>query len=135
MTMKDDLTSQDGMRYVAIAELLLIFPAGLFMAALFVRNLQPAPYEPAQSARYLVEWFSARPLLGLDIFLIALPAAAFFIGGTTVLRHWSKEAGFRRAVREALAIVRRHLAALLIIGATLAAGGILAIVALHMITE
>jgi hypothetical protein len=135
MTMRNGLTSHDGLRYVAIAELLLIFPAGLFMAALFVRNLQPAPYEPAQSARNLVEWFSARPLLGLDIFLIALPFTAFFLGGTTALRHWSKEVNFRRAVLEALTIVRTHLAALLIIGATLSAGGILAIVALHMITE
>jgi hypothetical protein len=39
------------MRTVAIIELLLVFPAVLFMTAVFVRNIQPAPYEPAQTAR------------------------------------------------------------------------------------
>jgi uncharacterized RDD family membrane protein YckC len=135
MTMKNDLASHGGVRYVAIAELLLIFPAVLFMAALFMRNLQPAPYEPAQTARHLVEWFSARPLLGLDIFLIALPFAAFLIGCGTALRCWSNHAGFRQAALETLAVFHTHLATLLIIGATLVAGGILAIVAMHMITE
>jgi hypothetical protein len=33
-------------RAIAAAELLLVFPAVLFMTALFVRNLQPLQYEP-----------------------------------------------------------------------------------------
>ena len=61
------------------------------MTALFVRNLQPAPYKPAQSARRLVEWFSARPHLDLHLFLIALPLAAFVIGCATVLRSWRSD--------------------------------------------
>ena len=105
------------------------------MTALFVRNLQPAQYEPAHTARRLVEWFSARPLLGLDVFLIALPFAAFVIGCSTVLRSWRSDAELRQAALETLAAVRAYLATLLIAGATLMAGGILAIVALHMITE
>jgi hypothetical protein len=32
---------------VAATELLLVFPALLFMTALFVRNLQPQQFEPA----------------------------------------------------------------------------------------
>jgi hypothetical protein len=122
-------------RSLAAIELFLVFPAALFMAALFVRNIQPAPYQPAQAARNLVEWFSARPFLGLDIFLIALPFAAFVIGCATSLRNWRGDAALRQAARETLAAVRAHLAALLIAGATLAAGVILAVVALHMITD
>ena len=122
-------------RTIATAELLLVFPAALFMTALFVRDIQPTQYEPARSALRLVEWFSARPFLGLDIFLIALPFAAFIIGCVAVLKSWRGDAEFRKAALEMLIVIRRHLATLLIAGATLVAGGILAIVALHVITD
>jgi hypothetical protein len=122
-------------RTLAATELLLVLPASLFMTALFVRNLQPAPYEPAQSARRVVEWFSARPHLGLDVFLIAMPLAAFCIGCASVLRSWRSDEELRQAAVKTLAAARAHLAMLLIAGATLVAGGVLAIVALHMITD
>ena len=38
-------------RAIAAMELLLIFPAALFMAALVVRRLQPLQYEPAHAAQ------------------------------------------------------------------------------------
>ena len=122
-------------RTVAATELLLVFPATLFMTALFVRNLQPTQYEPAHTAKRLVEWFAARPLLGLDVFLIAMPLAVLVIGCATVLRSWRSDAALRQATLETLAALRAHLATLLTAGATLLAGGILAIVALHMITD
>ena len=122
-------------RTIAATELLLVFPAALFMTALFVRELQPAQYEPAHTAQRLVEWFSARPHLGLDLFLIALPFAAFVIGCATVLRSWRSDAELRQAALETLAAVRAYLATLLIAGATLMAGGILAVVAVHSITD
>ena len=122
-------------RSIAATEVLLVFPATLFMTALFVRNLQPAQYEPAHTAGRLVEWFSARPLLGLDVLLITLPFAALVIGVATVLSSWRSDAELRQAALETLAAVRAHPATLLIAGATLMAGGILAIVALHSITE
>jgi hypothetical protein len=122
-------------RTIAATELLLVLPAALFMTALFVRNLQPAPYEPAQSARRLVEWFSAHPPLGLQLFLIALPFTAFVLGCATLLRSWRGDAALRQAARETLAAVRAHLATLLIAGATLVAGCSLAIVFLHMAAD
>jgi hypothetical protein len=122
-------------RTIATMELLLVFPAALFMTALFVRDIQPAQYEPAHTALRLVEWFSARPFLGLDVFLIALPFAAFVIGCATVLTNWRRDAELRQAALGTLAVVRSHLATLLIAAATLTAGGILAIVALHVITD
>jgi hypothetical protein len=122
-------------RTIATAELLLVFPAALFMTALFLRNIQPQQYEPARSAQRVVDWFAARPRLGLAICLTALPLVALVIGGVTVLRGWRQDAQLRQAARETLAAVRRHLATLLIAGATLVAGGVLAIVAVHVIAD
>ena len=122
-------------RVIATIETLLVFPAALFMTALFVRNLQPTKYEPARSAQAVVDWFAARPVLGLDVFLIALPFVAFVIGCVTVWRQWHKDAQFRNSTLNALAAVHAHAAALFIAGATVVAGGVLGIVALHVITD
>jgi hypothetical protein len=121
--------------YIATLECLFVFPASLFMLALFLRDIQPPQYEPAHAARLVVDWYSARPHLGLDLSLIALPFAALVIGCAAVLQSWRSDAQLRQAALQTLATVRTHLAALLIVLATLIAGGILAIVALHMITD
>ena len=117
-------------RTIAIIELLLVFPAALFMTALFFREVQPL----AQTG-LLVEWFSHHVVLGLYVFLIAMPLAAFLIGCAMVLRGWRKDVEFRQATLEIFTTVRPHVASLLIAGVTLMAGGILAIVAMHMIGE
>ena len=117
-------------RTIAIIELLLVFPAALFMIALFLREVQPL----AQTGR-LVEWFSHHVVIGLYVFLIAMPLAAFVVGCAIVLRSWRSDAEFRRAILEISTTVRAHVASLLIAGVTLMAGGILAVVAMHMITE
>ena len=122
-------------RYIATVEFLFVLPASLFMTALFLRNIQPPQYEPAQTARRLVDWFSARPLLGLDVCLIALPFTALVIGCATVVRSWRSDPQLRDAALQTLAALRAHLAAVFIVLATLIAGGILAIVALHVITD
>jgi hypothetical protein len=116
-------------RIAAVVNVLLVFPATLFMVALFLREVQPL----AQTAR-LVEWFSHHLVLGLYLFLIAMPLAAFVIGCTMVLRGWRCDEEFRRAIGEAFAMVNANLAYLLIGGATLVAGAILVLVALHLIT-
>lgn len=120
---------------IATTELLLIFPAALFMTALFVRNLQPLQYEPAHTAQQIVSWYAARPRIGLWVMLIALPLTVLATGCATLFHRWSHEAELRQAARDALAIVRKHLAALLVAGATVTAGSVLAIVALHMLTD
>lgn len=117
-------------RTIAVVELLLVCPAALFMIALFLREVQPL----MQTGR-LVEWFSHHVVLGLYVFLVAMPLTAFGVGCATVLRSWRSDVDFRRATLEVLATVRGQGAPLLIAGATLLAGGILAIVAMHMITE
>jgi len=120
---------------IAITELLLIFPAALFMAALFVRNLQPPQYEPAHTARQIVAWYAARPRIGLWELLIALPLAVLLTGSGTLFHRWSDEIELRQAVLHTLATLRAHLSTALVAGATLVAGGILAIVALHLLTD
>jgi hypothetical protein len=120
---------------IATTELALIFPALLFMTALFVRNLQPPQYEPAHTAHQIVAWYAARPRIGLWGLLIALPLAVLVTGCGTLLRGWSRETELRQATRNTLATLSVHLATLLVAAATLAAGGVLAIVALHVLTD
>jgi len=122
-------------RSIAAAELLLIFPAVLFMAALFMRNVQPLQYEPAHTAQRIVDWYAARAHLGLWIFLMALPLMVFATGCVTLVRDWSADPELRRATRQMVFVVRAHLTTLFVAAATLTAGGILAIVALHVLTD
>lgn len=118
-------------RTIASTEWLLVLPGSLFMAALFIRSAQPQKYEPSNTAQRLVDWFSLRPFLALDVFLIMMPLAAFVIGCATLLRSWKSDDHLRQTVTA----IRAHLATLFIAGATLAAGGILAVVAVHMATD
>lgn len=122
-------------RAIAATELLLIFPAALFMTSLFVRNLQPLQYEPAHTAERIVSWYAARPRIGLWGLLIALPFAVLVTGCGTLLRSWSTDLELRQATRQTLAAIRAHLATVLVAGATLTAGGVLAIVGLHILTD
>ncbi|MFY9550317.1 MAG: hypothetical protein WAU32_04140 [Thermoanaerobaculia bacterium] len=122
-------------RTIAATELLLILPAVLFMTALFVRNVQPPEYEPAHTAERIVTWYAVRPRVGLWVLLMALPLAVLVIGCATLLRSWNHDAELRQAARRALAAMRSHLATLIVAAATLIAVGVLAIVALHSLTD
>ena len=122
-------------RSIATIELLLILPATLFMLSLFLRNVQPAPYQPAQTARLLVDWFTARQVIGLQLFLISFPFAALIIGATTTLRTWRRDPQLRHVASDALASIRAYSSFLLIAFSTLVAFTILSIVALHLLTD
>lgn len=120
---------------IAALELLLIFPAVLFMAALFARSIQPVQFEPAHSAQRIVDWFAARTHIGLWLFLIAFPLTVLVTGCISLVRNWRNDASLREAARATLAALRSHLAAILVAAATAVAGGILAVVALHLLTD
>ena len=122
-------------RSIAVLELLLIFPASLFMLALFLRNVQPAAYEPARTAGHIVDWFAAQPHIGLHLSLIALPLSAFVLGCAAVIRAWRTDAQLRQSALQTVAAIRANFASLVIAAATVVAGAILAIVALHVITD
>lgn len=118
-------------RAIAATELVLIFPAALFMFALFMRNVQPQPLEPAHTFQRIVMLYSSRPHIGLWVFLMALPFAVFIIGCATLLHSWSEDA----ALRQAVAAIRAHIATLLVAAATATSAFILAVVALHALTD
>lgn len=122
-------------RSLAAVELLLVFPAVLFMTALFTRNIQPQKYEPAHTAQLIVDWFAARTYIGLWLLLIALPLSVLLIGAITLFRDWRRDAALRDSTLKAIALIRAHAAILFIAGATATAFGILAIVALHLLTD
>jgi len=82
-----------------------------------------------------VSWYAGRPRVGLWGFLIGLPFAVLAIGCGTLLHRWREDLELRQAARDTLATLNTHLATVLIAGATLAAGCVLAIVALHVLSD
>ena len=123
------------LRSVAAMELLFVFPAVLFMTALFARNIQPQQYEPAHTAQRIVDWYAASPHIGLWVLLIALPLAVVGIGTATLLREWHHNQELRVATLKVIGFIRSQAPTILIAGATAMALGILAIVALHVLTD
>jgi cytochrome b561 len=122
-------------RYLAAAELLLIFPATLFMSALFVRNLQPQQYEPARTAERIVEIYAHSTHIGLWLLMMALPFIVLVVGSVSLLRSWCTEPDLREAARQAAAALRAYFASFIIACATIVSLSILAIVVLHVITD
>jgi hypothetical protein len=114
-------------RAIAITELTLIFPAALFMLALFMRSA----FHPANAAEAIVTWYSGR-MWTLWVLLLTLPFAVLVIGCFTLLQSWRDDDAFRRAAGQTLAAIRAHLAMLFVAMATVMAAGALVIVVLHM---
>ena len=123
------------LRSVAALELLFVFPAVLFMSALFARSIQPLQFEPAHTAQRIVDWYAARPHIGLWVLLIALPLAVAVIGSAILIREWRRNSDLREATLKTIGVIRSQAPSILIAGATAMAGGILAIVALHVLTD
>ena len=123
------------LRPLAALELLFVSPSVLFMSALFARSIQPLQYEPAHTAQRIVDWFASRPHLGLWVLLIMLPVAVVIIGLVTLKREWHSNQELRIETLRAIGFIRSQASSVLIAGATATAGGILAIVALHVLTD
>jgi len=121
-------------RVIAALELALILPAALFMTALVTRGLQPLQYEPARTADQLVMWYAGR-MWTLWVLLLALPLAVLVSGCATLLHNWSRDIKLPGAARQSPAAIRAHLTTLVVAATTLTAGGILAIVVLHMLAN
>lgn len=119
---------------LAALEAALIFPAALFMTALFVRNLQPQQFEPAHTAQRIVDWYAARTHVGLWVFLIGFPLAVLAIGCVNLARNWRSDPALRQAALDCARAIRAHFAVLIVALATAASAAILGIVGLHLIT-
>ena len=74
-------------------------------------------------------------MMWMALCLIALPLAVLVIGCATLLRSWNDDVELRQASRQTLSAIRAHLATLFVAAATLTAGVILAIVAMHVLTD
>jgi hypothetical protein len=121
-------------RIIAVIELVLIFPAALFMTALALRNVQPLQYEPAHSAQQLVMWYAGR-MWTLWVLLLGLPFTVLVSGCAELLRSWNRNIVPTLTARKSLAMIRAHLATLFIAATTLLAGVILAIAVLHVLAN
>jgi hypothetical protein len=118
-------------RALAAAQLLLMFPAILFMGALVVRQLSPLQHEPAHTAHRIVMWYAGR-MWTLWALLISLPLAVLVTGCVTLLRSWSNVPELPYRAQQGLAAIYADRPMLCIAMMTLTAGVVLAIVALHM---
>jgi hypothetical protein len=121
-------------RIIAAVELLLIFPAALFMTAVVVRNLRPLQDEPAHTAQRVVMWYSGQ-MWTLWVLLLALPFAALVTGGVTLLRGWNRDLVLPVTTHRPLAVFGTQPAMLFVAGTTLGAAAILVIVVLHMLAS
>jgi hypothetical protein len=118
-------------RALAAAQLLLMFPAVLFMGALVVRQLSPLQHEPAHTAHRIVMWYAGR-MWTLWALLITLPLAVLITGCVTLLRSWSNVPELPYRAQQGLAAIYADRPMLCIAMMTLTAGVVLAIVAMHM---
>jgi hypothetical protein len=118
-------------RALAAAQLLLMFPAILFMGALVVRQLSPLQHEPAHTAHRIVMWYAGR-MWTLWALLITLPLAVLVTGCVTLLRSWSNVPELPYRAQQGLAAMYADRPILCIAMMTLTAGVVLAIVAMHM---
>jgi hypothetical protein len=96
--------------------------------------LQLLQYEPAHTAQQIVTWYSVRHWT-LWVLLISLPFAALLTGCVTLLRNLNLGTEERQTARHSSATIPTRLLTRIIVAATLAAGLILAIVALHMLAN
>jgi hypothetical protein len=117
-------------RIIAVTELMLTFPAALFLAAVVARYLQPLQY----AAQQIVTWYADR-LWTLWVLLIGLPFAALLTGCVTLLGSANGGPNKAQSARQSSASIFASLSTRIIAAATLAAGLILAVVALHVLAN
>src|SRR5579863_2396353 len=111
---------KNALRSIALAEVALILPAVLFLTAVVARSIQPTQYEPAHTAQAIVDWYAARPGLGLWILLIALPLMVLAMGAVTLMRRWKDDGDLRKAAQAAFAALRGQFAMVVVSVATVA---------------
>ena len=120
--------------FAAAAQLLLMFPAILFMGALVVWQLSPLQQEPAYTAHRIVMWYAAR-MWTLWALLITLPFVVLVTGFLTLLQNWSDDTELPQAAQQRLAAIRANRPMQFVAAITVTAGVVLVIVALHMLAN
>ena len=113
-------------RIIAATELVLIFPAALFLTAVVARYL-----EPLQFAQEIVTWYSVRQWT-LWVLLIGFPLGALMNGCVVLLGDTDGGGAEGQIAKQAFGAIRTQQAMQIIAAATLVAGVILVVVVLHM---
>jgi hypothetical protein len=103
-----------------------------FPGPLLAKLVSPLPYEPAHTAPQLVMWYAGR-MWTLWVLPLALSCTVLVTGCATLRYNWNRE--LLHTARQLLVVIRAHLATLFVAATTLAAGGILAIVVLHILAN
>lgn len=117
---------------IAACALVLVGPAVLFVAALFLRQIPPPDSEPARTANRIVAWYAAHPQFALWVLLLILPASTFILGSAALMRTWGDNAELRYYTWRALAEIPEHWPAVSIGAATLLSAGVLAMITSHL---
>jgi hypothetical protein len=117
---------------IAATEFVLLLPAVVFMSALLARSLGGLQSQTAHIAQQIISWYADR-VWTLWVLLTALPLAALVIGCVTLLQNRKGGAGAREDPGQLSAWKSTHLATSMIAAETLAAGLILAVVAVHIL--
>ncbi len=124
------------MRALVIWEWLMVLPAMVLHAAAALRVLQPRQYEPAHTSWIIFEWTMTHvSRLGATILFIGMPGVAVTAGCAALLRNWGQDQRLRKDLTFAFAILRHHFGFGLLAAAVLFAGTILAVVAVHLVTD
>lgn len=117
---------------IAFLQLVLIFPAALFMASLIVRNLGPLHYEPAHTAQQIVMWYAGR-LWTLWVLLFTLPCVGL-ISGCVALGTRNRDTE-QHSTPQPIASTRPPWLVRFLSVTTVASAGVLAIVVFHVLTH
>ena len=113
----------------AALDFVLIFPAGLFMAALVSRNV-PLDGVPATAQR-IVMWYAGK-VWTLWVLLLALPFTVLIIGCVALFHD---RIATSNAARQQLPLIRAEPVSIFVAALTFSAAGILIIVLLHMLAD
>ncbi len=110
------------LRLIAALEVILIFPAALFLIAVVARHIELI----GTPAREIALWYAYR-FWTLWVFMITLPLVALLVGSVTLLMNGMRE---ERQLRWASFVSPTYV--LIIAVSTLATVAILVVVAVHM---
>jgi hypothetical protein len=125
------MRAQQATRAIAALQLVLIFPAALFLTAVVVRYVPPLH----DGAQRIVMLYAGK-MWTLWVLLLTLPLCVLVTGCATLLRSWNGDVELPNAARQSLIVSLGQPSATLFVAATtLAAAGILATVILHMLAN
>jgi len=117
-------------RIIAMAEVVLIFPAALFISALAVRGWRLPQSDPTGTAHQIVKWYTVRSWT-FPVLLVRLPCVVLVTGCAALLWIWYDGRASRKTAPQADDPPRVNASTLVIAATTLTAGYILAVIAMQ----